>query len=131
MKNDESIHEFHMSILDIANTLSALGERMSEEKLVRKILRHLPKKFDMKVTTIEEARDISNMKVDELIGSLKTFELAINGRTEKKNKSIVFISNTEEEDVQCNVDTDESFSNAIVLLGSQFNKVLKRMDRKS
>jgi hypothetical protein len=59
-----------MSILDIANMSSSLGEKMLKEKLVRKILILLPKKFDMKVTTIEKARDIGNMKVDELIGSL-------------------------------------------------------------
>ena len=99
MKDDESIHDFHMNILDITNTYSALGEKMSEEKLVRKILRSLPKKFDMKVTTIEEAQDISNMKVEELVGSLQTFELAINERSEKKNKSIAFISNTNDEEV--------------------------------
>jgi hypothetical protein len=40
---------------------------MSDEKLVSKILRSLPKKFDMKVCAIEEAQDIGSMKVDELI----------------------------------------------------------------
>ena len=59
MKEDESIHDFHMNILEIANTSGALGEKMSDEKLVRKILRSLPKRFDMKVTAIEEAQDIT------------------------------------------------------------------------
>jgi hypothetical protein len=103
---------------------------MSEEKPVRKILRSLPKKYDMKVTIIEEAQDISNMKVNELIGSLQTFEVAIYDRPEKKNKNITFISNTNEEDVQCEKHNDESISDAIVLVGRKFNKVLKRMDRK-
>ena len=70
MKEDETIHDFHMNILEIANTSGALGETISEEKLVRKILRSLPKRFEMKVTAIEEAQDICSMKVDELIGSL-------------------------------------------------------------
>jgi hypothetical protein len=39
------------------------------------------------------------MKVDKLIGSLQTFELSVNERSEKKNKSIAFISNTEDEEV--------------------------------
>jgi len=56
--------------------------------------------------------------------------LPINDRTEKK-KCIAFLSNTDEEDVQCNMDTDESVSDAIVLLRRQFNKILKRMYRKS
>lgn len=71
------------------------------------------------------------MTLDELSGSQQTFELAINDRTEKNNKNIAFISNTDEEEVQCDVDTDASFSDAIALLGRQFNKVLKRMVRKS
>jgi GTP1/Obg family GTP-binding protein len=67
MKEDESIHEFHLSILDIANSFEALGEKMSDEKLARKILRSLPKRFYMKVTAIEEAQDIATTKVEELI----------------------------------------------------------------
>lgn len=130
MKDDESIHDFHMNILDIANTNSASGERMLEEKLVIKILRSLPKKFDMKVATIEESQDICNMKVDELVGSLQTFELAISDRSEKKKKSITFVSNTNNEEVQCDMKSNEGISEAILLLRKQFNKVLKRMDRK-
>ena len=71
---------------------------MSEENLARKIHRSLPKKFDMKVTTIEEAQDIRSIKVDELIGSLQTFGRAMNDISEKKNKSIAFMSNTEEDE---------------------------------
>ena len=48
----------------------------------------------MKVTAIEEAQDIGTMKVDELIGSLQTFELTLNDRADKKSKSIAFVSNT-------------------------------------
>src|ERR1044072_677493 len=95
MTEEQTIAEFHMQIRDIANSSFALGEKMSDEKLVRKILRSLPKTFSMKVTAIEEAQDISKMKVDELIGSLQTFELTLNDRTEKKSKSIAFVSNTD------------------------------------
>ena len=55
-----SIQDFHI----------ILGEKMTEEKLVRKILRSIPKRFDMKVTAIEGAQDIKKMKVEELIESL-------------------------------------------------------------
>jgi len=55
---------------------------------------------DMKVTAIEKAQDISSMKVDELIGSLQTFELA----NEYKKKNIAFVSNTDEENVQCEME---------------------------
>lgn len=48
-----------------------------------------------------------------------------------KNKSTTFVYNTEDEDEQCDLEIDEGMTNAIVLLGRQFNKVLKRMDKKS
>jgi hypothetical protein len=56
--------------------------------------------------------------------------LAINDRSEKKNKSIAFVSNTNVEEMQCEMETDESILDAIVLLGRQFNKVLKKMDKR-
>ncbi|MCI93102.1 gag-pol polyprotein, partial [Trifolium medium] len=68
------------------------------------------------VTAIEEAQDIGSMQLDELIGSLQTFEVAINDRSERKNKSIAFVSNTDEEEVQGEMETDESISDEIVLL---------------
>lgn len=55
MHEDETIYDFNIRICDIANTSFVLGEKMSKEKLSREILRSLPKKFDMKVKTIEEA----------------------------------------------------------------------------
>src|ERR1051325_9658223 len=117
-----------MNILEIANTSGALGEKMSEEKLVRKILRSLPKRFAMKVTAIEEAQDISILKVEELIGSLMTFEMGISETGDKKNKSITLVSNSEE---GCKVEGEEKISEAIAMLGRQFNKLIKRIDPKS
>lgn len=61
MQEDETIQDYYMNVLDIANSFDSLGEKLSDEKLVRKILRSLPKRFDMKVTAIEEAQDVSNM----------------------------------------------------------------------
>jgi hypothetical protein len=75
MEDDETISEFNTRVRDIANSCFALGEKIPEEKLARKILRSLPKRFSMKVTAIEESQDLSTMKVDELIGSLQTFEM--------------------------------------------------------
>jgi len=128
MKEDENIHDYYMNVLDIPNSFDSLGEKLTDEKLVRKILRSLPKIFDMKVTAVEEALDISNMKVDELIGSLQNFEIVINNREEKKEKNIAFISNDDAKDSQGDYENDERLSEEIVLLGRQFNKVLKQAD---
>jgi len=126
MMEDENIQDYYLNILDITNSFDSLGEKMSDDKVVRKILRSLPKRFDMKVTAIEEAQDIPNMKVYELIGYLQTFELA-NGL---KKKNISFVSNTNKEDVQCEMETDEIILDAIMRLGREFNKVLEMIGKK-
>ena len=52
-------------------------------------MRSLSKRFAYKVITIEEAHDVNTMKLDELMGSLQTFEL--NLKQNKKEMSIAFI----------------------------------------
>ena len=85
----------------------------------------------MKVTAIEEAQDINIMQVDELIGSLQTYEMTLNDKPDKKNKSIAFVSSTVEDDEQSEMDFAGEFTYALELLGRKFNKDFKRLDRKS
>jgi len=46
MMEDENIQDYHLNILDIENSFDSLGEKIFDEKLVRKILRSLPKRFE-------------------------------------------------------------------------------------
>jgi len=126
MLEDENIQDYHLNILDIENLFDSLGHKMFEEKLVRKILRSLPERFDMKVIVIEEAQDISTLKVDELIGSLQNFEININNNICKKGKGNALISDIDDEETQMEFKDNESLSEAIVLFGRQFNKILKQ-----
>ena len=68
MQENETIFKFNSKMCDIANEAFALGQKILEEKLVRKALRSLPQRFSYKVTAIEEAKDIQVMKLDELMG---------------------------------------------------------------
>ena len=81
------------------------------------------------MTVIEEAQNIANMKVKVLIGSLQTFEMAMNDQPEKKHKGIAFWSNTSDDQTDSELETDEEISEAVVLLGRYFNNVLKRLER--
>ncbi|KAG9446378.1 hypothetical protein H6P81_012506 [Aristolochia fimbriata] len=75
MRDDETILEFEGKIRDIANQSSNLGDRIPQDQLVKKVLRSLSSKFKMKRIVIEENRPLKDMTLDELIGSLKTFEM--------------------------------------------------------
>jgi hypothetical protein len=86
MLEDKSFSEFYTKITDLRNSMINLGKKVSHVKLIKKILRSLHERFCIKVTTIEESIDLDEMKVDELVGSLLTYELAL--PPVKKNKSI-------------------------------------------
>ncbi|GJW84183.1 retrovirus-related pol polyprotein from transposon TNT 1-94 [Tanacetum coccineum] len=55
----------------------ALDEYFSSRNHVRKFLRALPTKWRLKVTTIEESKDLSTLPQDELIGNLKVYEVVL------------------------------------------------------
>ncbi|CAM8916959.1 unnamed protein product [Rhodiola kirilowii] len=74
----ETIANFNTRVLNISNELFALGEPMTEETLVRKVLRSLPKRYAMKALTVKEPQDVKIMRLDELIGSLQTHEMEMN-----------------------------------------------------
>ncbi|CAM8977850.1 unnamed protein product [Rhodiola kirilowii] len=75
MKESETIAEYNTRVLELSNEASALGKPIDEERLASKVLRSLPSRFAMKVTAIEEMHDISKLKLDELMGSLRTYEI--------------------------------------------------------
>ena len=44
---------------------------------MRKILRSLPRSWEAKMTTIQEAKDLNILSFEELLGPLMTHELAM------------------------------------------------------
>ncbi|CAM8959403.1 unnamed protein product [Rhodiola kirilowii] len=78
MHEDETIADLNTRVLDISNEAFTLGEPMTEETLVRKVLRSLTKRFTMKALVVKEANDVKNMRLDELMGSLQTHEMDMN-----------------------------------------------------
>lgn len=75
MEEHETIPDFYSKLLSLSNECFPLGERLTEAKLVRKILILLPERFNYKVTTIEEVQDVDDMMANELIGPLRLFEM--------------------------------------------------------
>jgi hypothetical protein len=54
MLEEETFKEFYTKICDLRNLMVSLGKSVSDVKLIQKILRFLPERFRIKVTTIEE-----------------------------------------------------------------------------
>ena len=84
--DDETFNNFFGKLVEIRNSMVCLGKKVSGTKLIKKILRSLPKRFNMKVTAIEESRNLETMKLEDLVGNLQTFEFKLD--PPKKAKSI-------------------------------------------
>ena len=52
MEEDETFDELYAKFKDIVNSAFNLGESIAESKIVRKILRSLPERLHVKITTI-------------------------------------------------------------------------------
>ena len=57
MDDDETFNEFYAKLKDIVNSSFNLGKKIPKPKIVRKILKSLPKQFHAKITAIEESKD--------------------------------------------------------------------------
>ena len=67
-----------------------------------KILMSLPSKWHTEVTAIQEAKDLTKLPIEELIGSLMTYEINLAKKLQesedKKKKSITLKATTKEEE---------------------------------
>ena len=70
IEEDESFDEFYAKFNDIVNSAFNVGETIPEPKIVRKVLRYLPKKLHAKITAIEESKDIDKIPLTKLVGNL-------------------------------------------------------------
>ncbi|RVW39389.1 hypothetical protein CK203_096132 [Vitis vinifera] len=123
MEDNATIVEMITRFTDIVNGLEALGKTYKESEKVMKILRSLPSKWHTKVTAIQEAKDLTKLPLEELIGSLMTYEINLakmqQEGEDKKKKSIALKATTKEEEKQSKEDEDLTF------ITRKFNKFIR------
>ena len=103
ISEDEAFDFVYSKLNEVAIGKFNLGEKTKDSKVVRKILRSLPKSFRAKVTAIEESKNLDDIKVQELVGSLQTYELSL--PTQRKSKSLAL--KTINERVEAHDSSDE------------------------
>lgn len=104
MKIKESIHDMITHITNIVNELSSLGKTIPTEEQVQKVLRSLPSEDSMsKVTALQKTKDLKAYNLEELIGSLITFEVQLErihrDTQSRKEKSITLKVDDEDLDL--------------------------------
>ena len=108
MSEDESFDSFYSKLNEVVIGKFNLDEKTEDSKVVRKILRSLLESFWAKVTAIEESKDLDEIKIQELIGSLQTYELGLPSHKPSKSLTLKTIikrmdNSNEEDDVEKDV----------------------------
>nr|GEX96311.1 zf-CCHC domain-containing protein/UBN2 domain-containing protein [Tanacetum cinerariifolium] len=117
----------------IITSLKALDEGFSSKNYVRKFLRALHLKWRVKVTAIEESKDLTSVSLDELIGNLKVYEVIINKNSEmvkgkrEQSRSLAFKAKKKSSDEDSS--TFESEDEEYAMAARAFKKFFKRRGR--
>ena len=125
MLENESIDEMLTHFTKITNTLSSLGDKIDNDQKIWKVIRALPKSWEVKATTLKELNN-REMDFSGFIRNLKTHEMKMKVREERetlKKKAIAFEatpSSFDEEELS--EDYDEDFAMFIRKVGKMFCK---------
>ena len=120
--DDESFDSFYGKLNEIVIAKLNLREKIKDAKVMRKILRSLPESFRAKVIAIEESKDLDEIKIQELLGSLQTYELGL--PSHKTSKSLALKTILERMDDSSFEDDVENFRKFLRMKnnGKPFNK---------
>ena len=77
MSEDKSFDSFYGKLNEVVIGKFNLGEKTKDSKMVKLILQSLSESFYVEVTAIEESKDLDEIKIQELIGSLQTYEQSL------------------------------------------------------
>ncbi|XP_016649641.1 PREDICTED: uncharacterized protein LOC107881088 [Prunus mume] len=84
MRDDESLSVYLTKLFDIINQMWSYGEELSRQRVVQKLLISLPSAYDSICYVIKHSKDLDMIEVQEVVASLKSFELMLDRHSENK-----------------------------------------------
>ena len=76
MKEEEDVASYFLTVDEIVNSTTWLGDTIEEKFVVRKIMIILPTQFNPKVLVLEDISDLDDLTKDELYGILIAYEMS-------------------------------------------------------
>jgi hypothetical protein len=115
MSSSETVDQYFTRVINLVNKMRVYGEDIPDSKVVEKILRTMPMKYDHVVTTILESHDTDTLSVAELEGSIESHVNRILEKTEKVKeealKSQVNLNNVAEPSQMGEARARDNFNN--------------------
>ena len=70
MKEEETVKQYSDRIMAVVNSIRLLGEQFNEARIVEKVIATLPERYEAKISSFEDLRDLTSISLTELTNAL-------------------------------------------------------------
>ncbi|KZV27766.1 hypothetical protein F511_32991 [Dorcoceras hygrometricum] len=129
MKDGETMAEFDERFSAVVIELTSLGKEYSNRELELKVMRALPREWDVKTMAMRESKDLNKLELHDLFAILKAYEFELETRSEAPSTSqpTKELAATSE---QCSPSTSKSVeqlsNDAMSLFVKKFGKFMRK-----
>ncbi|KZV17517.1 hypothetical protein F511_39698 [Dorcoceras hygrometricum] len=131
MKDGETMTEFDERFSALVIELTSLGKEYSNRELALKVMRALPREWDVKTMAMRESKDLNKLELHDLFANLKAYEFELGTRAEagpSTSQPTKALAATKTE--QCSSSTsktaDQLSDDVMSLFVKKFGKYLRR-----
>ncbi|XP_073138422.1 uncharacterized protein [Henckelia pumila] len=129
MKPGESMKEFDERVSSIVIELNGLGKTYPNRKVILKVIRGLPKEWDVKTMAMRESKALNKLELYDLFADLKAYEFDLQTREEDQSTSQLtnaLIAVKIESPAQPEKSAEQLSSDAMSLFVMKFGKFIRR-----
>ncbi|KZV39395.1 hypothetical protein F511_42680 [Dorcoceras hygrometricum] len=131
MKDGETMTEFDERFSAVVIELTSLGKEYSNRELALKVMRSLPREWDVKAMAMRESKDLNKMELHDLFGNLNAYEFELETRAEAapstSQPTKALAATTTEQCSQSTSKTADQLSDEVMsLFVKKFGKYLRR-----
>ncbi|XP_073024313.1 uncharacterized protein [Primulina eburnea] len=133
MKPGETLAEFDERFSSIIIELISLGKEYSNREIALKVMRALPREWDVKTIAMRESKDVNKLELHDLFADLKSYEFELGIRTEQepsatqRTKALAAAIVTLPVEESTSKKSAEQLSNeAMSLFVKKFSKVMRK-----
>ncbi|XP_016676554.1 uncharacterized protein [Gossypium hirsutum] len=69
MKEEETVKQYSDRIMIVVNSTRLIGEQFNEARIVEKVLSTLPERYEAKISSLEDSRDLTSITLTKLINA--------------------------------------------------------------
>ena len=135
MQEDKTFSAFYFELSVIVNSYLNLREVIPESNIVRKILRSLSERSRPNVIAIKKSKEVDSIRVNELIGSLQTYEMTLLDSQKHEHNDylafVIFVDYVHKFEIECEFtdeQNDQFLENIVVEYQCLIEKFMKVND---